>query len=175
MPIRPNMPLISLENVSFYYEKENPIIVNLNLSLFGKQKIVIVGRNGCGKSTLMQLIDQTLSPSCGLVRHEPLVKCRTFFQHSIEKLRESSTFDLTPIELLAKNTSDTNVTEEDIRKHLSRFGIRNELASKTPLRLLSGGQAVRVSFSLCTWPTSPQVLLLDEPTNRTILNFLYIM
>ena len=31
---------------------------------------------------------------------------------------------------------------------------------------MSGGQAVRVAFSLCTWPTSPHVLLLDEPTNH---------
>ena len=49
---------------------------------------------------------------------------------------------------------------------MSRFGIRNEVASRTPLKCLSGGQAVRVAFSLCTWPTSPHVLLLDEPTNH---------
>ena len=110
----------------------------------------------------MQLIDGTLSPSRGSVRHEPLVKCRTFFQHSVEKLRDPAFSDLTPIELLTKQS----VVEEDIRKHLSRFGIRNEVASRTTLKFLSGGQAVRVAFSLCTWPTSPHVLLLDEPTNH---------
>lgn len=57
-------------------------------------------------------------------------------------------------------------TEEDIRKHLARFGIRNETASKTPIRSLSGGQTVRVVFSTITWPSSPDVLLLDEPTNH---------
>ena len=149
------------------------------MSLFSKDRVVIVGRNGSGKSTIMQLIDLTLRPTRGLVRHEPLVKCKTFYQHSVEKLRDSSICDLTPIELLSKENSITNptaildsltssksITEEDIRKHLSRFGIRKEVASRTPLKCLSGGQAVRVAFSLCTWPTSPHVLLLDEPTNH---------
>lgn len=58
------------------------------------------------------------------------------------------------------------VTEEDIRKHLARFGIRNETASKTQIKCLSGGQTVRVVFSTITWPSSPDVLILDEPTNH---------
>jgi ATP-binding cassette, subfamily F, member 3 len=181
---RPNMPLISLENVTFSYgaSQEGIIIKNLNMSLFSRERVVILGRNGSGKSTIMQLIDLTLNPTRGVVRHEPLVKCKTFYQHSVEQLRDNSICELTPIELLWKqnkmnstasaldllnsDAASKSVTEEDIRKHLSRFGIRNEVASRTPLKCLSGGQAVRVAFSLCTWPTSPHVLLLDEPTNH---------
>lgn len=174
-------PLLSLENVSFEYVKGSPILVGVNLSLRGSQRVVLIGRNGCGKSTLMQLIDKSLKATTGTIRHEPLVKIESLSQHSVEALREESNRDLTPIELLSRKskalaeletassldpTSVKTIREEDIRKHLARFGIRNDTAARTTLKCLSGGQAVRVAFSLCTWPQSPDVLLLDEPTNH---------
>ena len=67
---RIDLPLISLENVSFSYEKNHPIVSNVNLTLFGKESVLILGRNRCGKSILMQLIGQSKSPTKITVRYE---------------------------------------------------------------------------------------------------------
>jgi len=56
------------------------------------------------------------------------------------------------------------VTELQARSSLGKFGISGP-AAVSPLRTLSGGQRVRVSFAYVTW-RHPQVLLLDEPTNH---------
>ncbi len=163
-----NMVLVSLENVSFAYTDKESIVSNVNLTLASNERVVIVGRNGSGKSTLMQLLDQTLVPSSGRIRFQPLVKIGSLLQHSVDGLRDAATRDLTPVQLLLSRYMpvESSKAEEEVRKHLSRVGIRNEVAGKSTMKSLSGGQAARVAFSLITWPVSPQVLVLDEPTNH---------
>lgn len=128
-----NLPLLSFENVSFAYIKDNQVLTGVTFSIRNKERLVFIGRNGCGKSTLMKLLDQTLKPSSGNVKQEPLVKIGSLMQDSIDKLREATTRDLTPIHLIAKQaesiaenqaavlTETKSITEEDIRKHLSRL------------------------------------------------------
>lgn len=130
-----NLPLLSFENVSFAYKKDNPILVNVTFSIRNKERLVFIGRNGCGKSTLMKLLDQSITPSSGNIKQEPLVKIGSLMQDSIDKLREVYTRDLTPIHLIAKQdeiladkhalaiSESKSITEEDIRKHLSRLFI----------------------------------------------------
>lgn len=56
--VRSNIPLISLENVSFKYSgSEINIIENINFCLRNGECVVLIGRNGCGKSTIMNLIN----------------------------------------------------------------------------------------------------------------------
>jgi len=163
-----DVSLVSLENASFAYTGQEPIVSNVNLILGSNERVVIVGRNGSGKSTLMQLLDQTLALSCGRVRCQPFVKVGSLLQHSVDSLRDSVTGDLTPVQLLLSRhmPEESSKAEEEARKHLSRVGIRNEVAGRSLMKSLSGGEAVRVAFSLITWPSSPQVLVLDEPTNH---------
>ncbi len=163
-----DVSLVSLENASFAYTGQEPIVSNVNLILGSNERVVIVGRNGSGKSTLMQLLDQTLALSCGRVRCQPFVKVGSLLQHSVDSLRDSVTGDLTPVQLLLSRhmPEESSKAEEEVRRHLSRVGIWNEVAGRSLMKSLSGGEAVRVAFSLITWPVSPQVLVLDEPTNH---------
>ena len=54
------MPLISLNGVSFSYEKNLPVIKNLSLSVESGEYIAIVGHNGSGKSTLAKIMNGLL-------------------------------------------------------------------------------------------------------------------
>lgn len=57
--------IISLDGVSFGYDPEHPILQNITLSISQGQWVSLVGPNGCGKSTLVKLLNALLPKSAG--------------------------------------------------------------------------------------------------------------
>ncbi|OQR88126.1 hypothetical protein ACHHYP_07548 [Achlya hypogyna] len=150
--------LLSVEQLSFGYDPAGPpMLKNITFNVHHGERVVLLGVNGTGKSTLIQLLQGRLTPRAGVVKLAPLVRMGALTQDAVEVLKEEAR---TPLALLAADTEDLG------RRHLARFGLRGSFVSDAPCHTLSGGQAIRLALGLITYPTSPQVLILDEPTNH---------
>ena len=62
--------MIKLENVSFSYFKNEPILKNINLEINDGECVVLLGPNGVGKSTLIKLILGELKPKSGSIYYD---------------------------------------------------------------------------------------------------------
>src|SRR5687768_4390486 len=69
------MLLIQTQNLHFKYEKSiNKIIENISFNINSSDKIGLIGKNGCGKTTLLQLILANLLPNSGLIYKKENIK-----------------------------------------------------------------------------------------------------
>lgn len=150
-------PSLTLFNITFGFDK-NTLFENVNLSLFENEKITIVGKNGVGKSTLLEIVMGYLKPISGEIKKDSRVRIGYYNQH----LSDILPGDKTPIEFLL--SQNKKLKEQDARKLLGNIGLSGELHMQL-LNTLSGGQRARVLLaSICAM--NPHILLLDEPTNH---------
>lgn len=150
--------LISFKDVTFNYTPTTPTIFEeLTFGIRKEDRIVFVGENGVGKSTLLKLIAEKLTPTSGTVTTNERLRIGYYDQHVSDALP----LDKTPIEyLLSVNGS---LTEHDVRKELGIIGLAGP-DHKRLIGKLSGGQKVRVAL-IQLMLDRPNMLLLDEVTN----------
>ncbi|KAG2491511.1 hypothetical protein HYH03_010088 [Edaphochlamys debaryana] len=151
-------PIIGFNDVSFGYPGGPTLFKNLNFGLDLESRFAIVGPNGIGKSTLLNLISGKLQPTQGNITRNSRVRLATFSQHHVDGLDLA----LTPLIIMSRAFPDAK--EPELRGHLSSFGIPATLAGQA-MYTLSGGQKSRVAFAKMTF-TKPHILLLDEPSNH---------
>ncbi|CAD7697954.1 unnamed protein product, partial [Ostreobium quekettii] len=151
-------PIVSFSDVDFNYPGGPTLFSGLNFGLDLESRCAIVGPNGIGKSTLLNLIAGALEPTVGYVQRNAKVRFATFSQHHVDGLDLA----LTPLQYMKKMFPDSK--EQVHRSHLGSFGISGDLALQA-MYTLSGGQKSRVALAKITWK-SPHVLLLDEPSNH---------
>ncbi|TIC11392.1 P-loop containing nucleoside triphosphate hydrolase protein [Wallemia mellicola] len=169
VPLRSSGDIVSLEKVSFRYSKLTPTVLSdVTLQITQNSRLGVIGANGQGKSTLLKLIIDELSPTVGsIVKHRQAV-IKQFSQHNVDELLVSGS-DENPISLLMQESA--GLTEQDVRAELGKFGVKGSKAM-TPLVCLSGGELSRVAFAKMLIGVTPHLLVLDEPTNH--LDFLTI-
>jgi ATPase subunit of ABC transporter with duplicated ATPase domains len=171
LPMAPDLrfpgPLVSLEGVTFRYpSSKGPVLQDINLVIHTGDRIGIVGLNGCGKSTLIKLLIESLKPSQGTASKHPRLRLGYYSQHAVEELQEKGLADpsATALSLLTKDV-EGELNEGEIRGLLGSLGLPGRTASDVPLCKLSGGQLVRLALALMLWK-SPQLLVLDEITTH---------
>lgn len=151
-------PYINLIDVTGGYGINN-LFQNINLCVESGEKITIVGKNGVGKSTLLQLISGNKSVSfSGEFEKNPNVIIGYYNQH----LTDILPLDKTPIEYLV--LSNPQIDDFSARKYLGSIGLEGQVHTRL-LSTLSGGQKARVALALIN-SIKPHILLLDEPTNH---------
>ena len=154
-PLSP--PLIALENISAGYE-DVTVLRDLNMRIDMDDRIALLGANGNGKSTLIKLLADKLSPQSGKLIKSRKLKIGYFAQHQTEELRP----DITAYDHL--NTLFPMAQESRLRAQLGRFGFVQSKAD-TKVSDLSGGEKARLLFCLMS-SGHPHLMLLDEPTNH---------
>jgi len=150
--------LISLKGVCFGYTEEQTLFKDLNFDIDMETRVALVGANGQGKTTFINLLSGALRPTEGYSIINPRLRSAKFSQHHIDQMD----LNLTPLEYLA--TLYPNKTENEYRSFLGRYGISGDIVFQTN-RTLSGGQKSRVIFAALSL-SQPHIMLLDEPTNH---------
>lgn len=154
--------IITLDHVDVGYEKGNPVLKDINLSISNDSRIALLGANGNGKSTLIKLISEKIAPMNGEIIKSKKLKIGYFAQHQSEELD----LDQTAFQVLSKK--DIDQPELKTRSILGKFGF-DKAKSDTKIEKLSGGEKTRLLFCLMSFE-SPNILLLDEPTNHLDLD-----
>jgi len=175
--------MIEIKNLSFSYEKNNEVLRKINLTFKIGEFIGIVGPNGCGKSTLINILCNVLQPQKGTI----LING--------QNLKELPQNELARLVAVVPQDSvfEFDFTAQEIvlmgrLPHLSRFqleGAEDMYLTKKAMKQtkcwqfrnkyiknLSGGEKQRVIVARALTQDT-DFLLLDEPTSHLDLNFQY--
>ncbi len=150
--------LIEAKDVSFSFQPGNPpLIEGFSLAIGKTDRIAVVGKNGKGKTTLLNLLAMELKPLKGAVNHHPKLQLGYFGQNNIRRLSPEKTVEE---EILAANPDLQRKTRTICG--IMMFDGDNALKK---VKVLSGGEKSRVLLGkLIVSPVN--LLLLDEPTNH---------
>jgi ATP-binding cassette subfamily F protein uup len=148
-----------------------PIVSDLSLRIMRGDRLGIVGPNGAGKTTLVNLIIGAMQPDSGTVRLGANLEMAT-----LDQLRENLDPEWTLAEALTGGRGDHVILSGQSRhvvSYMKDFLFSPE-QSRTPLKVLSGGERARVMLARALAKPS-NVLVLDEPTNDLDLETLDVL
>ena len=147
--------ILNVEHLSLGFD--NALVEDINFTVFGQNRIAIMGDNGSGKTTLLRIIMEDLLPLKGEIHFKRLVKIGYVDQHH---------FDVKGNETILENLLNEFPTlgEKALRNHLGKFNFCGDDYLKT-LDMLSGGEKMRLILAKIIL-RNYDMLLLDEPTNH---------
>lgn len=152
--------VVNFEHVDFAYEDGKQILSDFNLIMQNRDRIGIVGDNGVGKSTLLNLINGDLVPTAGVLDIGETVRIG-YFSQQIKNMDESKRV-INYLQEVADEVK-TTVGTTSITELLEQF-LFPRSTHGTQIAKLSGGEKKRL-YLLKILIEKPNVLLLDEPTN----------
>jgi len=146
---------IKVNNISFSYPNKEKLYNNLSFLINNKERFLIVGENGVGKSTLLKLIMGLLKPSDGNIWYGSKTDI-AYYAQELEFLDSKKT--------ILENIDCKDYSEKDLRTLLGSFLFFGDDVFKK-IEILSPGEKARVA--LCkVLLAKANLLILDEPTNH---------
>lgn len=162
--------MVRLEHIEKSFGK-NKVLKDVSLSIFRGEFLTVIGRSGCGKTTMLKLINGLLSPDAGKVS----VEGKDIAQTNLIALRRRIGYVIQNKGLFPHMTVEKNITyvprisgQKDKRANhalalqlLNLVGLEEEMVKRYPAEL-SGGQQQRVGIARAL-AAHPHILLMDEP------------
>jgi len=150
--------LLEARNVSFGYTPDNVLFRHINLTVKARDRFGVIGNNGKGKSTLLNVLSGGLTPVTGELKTHPDMKLGYFGQTNIQRLDPKLT-----IEQEIEHTNPA-LTRTQVRNICGTMMFGGDLALKK-VSVLSGGEKSRTLLGkILAHPSN--LLLLDEPNNH---------
>ena len=151
--------VLEAKNVAYYYD-DQPIIKAFSTTILRGDKVGVMGPNGCGKTTLIQVLLKELEPSEGRIRLGARVECAYF-----DQTREQLDPEKTVIENVTEGGDFLIINGKSRHAvgYLKEFLFTPD-QMRSPLKTLSGGEKNRLLLARLFMKPS-NLLVLDEPTN----------
>lgn len=146
---------LSVNNLTFGYNKDNLLYQNLTFDLTRGEKLLVVGENGIGKTTLLKLIMKILLPIEGTIFINDKTSIGYYAQEHEILDNEKTIID---------NFNEFNLRDFELRKVLGSFLFSGDDIYKK-VSILSPGERSRVALAKISLKGA-NTLLLDEPTNH---------
>jgi ATPase subunit of ABC transporter with duplicated ATPase domains len=160
--------LIKASKLSLGYD-DKPLFKDINFNLHEGERLRLHGRNGAGKSTIVQAImaevnDQPLASKCfdGIIEIEKGIKIG-LYEQEINKKYLTMTLSEAIENILREK--DLPVSQQNVKQLLSDYLFNPGSDGQMLVERLSGGQKARVQL-ISMLANDPQILILDEPTNH---------
>jgi cobalt/nickel transport system ATP-binding protein len=167
--------MIELDSVSYRYPESEFALKEISFTVSEQEKVVLLGANGCGKTTLLRILNGLIFPQEGSYRYgsEPVTEGRLkdrswsrrfrsevvlLFQHPEAMLFNPTVHDEIAYGLRQLGAEDL---DETVQRWAARLGVESHL--RRPPFQLSGGEKQKVCLAALL-ALEPRVLLLDEPT-----------
>ncbi|MBQ6736503.1 MAG: ABC-F family ATP-binding cassette domain-containing protein [Alphaproteobacteria bacterium] len=165
----PNKPfyskeLVQISNLGFGYGT-NRVFDGFDFSMYGGQRIRIIGKNGSGKSTLLKIICGDLKPESGTVKTFGKI---AYLNQDLSVLDRDKT--------IVENIMDiSDVLKHDAHAIAANFGFRGDASNKRA-SVLSGGELLKATLAaILGAENQPDLLILDEPTNNLEIKSIAIL
>jgi len=136
-----------------------------------KDRIGVVGRNGIGKSTLLDILTQSLNPTTGEVVHGSTLKIGYYTQHTNNLNNDNRIIE--EVKQIAEYVTLGTGEQVSVSKLLDMF-LFPPSVQHTPVAKLSGGERRRLQL-LKVLVSNPNFLILDEPTNDLDIDTLNVL
>jgi ATP-binding cassette subfamily F protein 3 len=165
----PGKVLIEAKDLSFSYsgKAEDELFSKLSFNVTKNDRIAIIGKNGKGKSTLLNVLGDILKPTQGSLKEHPSCLKSLYGQTNIERLHSSHTI------VNEITSANPKLSHTKIRQICGAMMFSGELADKK-INVLSGGEKSRVMLGkILAKPAN--LLLLDEPTNHLDMETIEIL
>ncbi len=153
----PTNDVLEVRNLSFAYNASQPLLRQVSFLINRGDRLVILGANGCGKSTLMKLMKGSLTPCEGHITLGDSIRIGYYDQENKSLHDDMTVFG----ELRAAFPQKTDF---ELRSTLALFLFGAEDIERQ-VGLLSGGERARLSLAKLVLQ-KVNLLLLDEPTNH---------
>jgi ATP-binding cassette subfamily F protein uup len=153
------MPLVALDHVSLAFG-HLPLLDEVTFQVDPGERVAVIGRNGTGKSTLLQILGGDLPPDSGTVLRQPGVRVARLVQDV------PLSADRTVAAVVGEGLGTLDIHDEWQREHQADMVMtRLSLPPDAIVDTLSGGWKRRVLLARAL-VGQPDLLLLDEPTNH---------
>ena len=150
--------IFEAKELGFGYNAQTPLFENISFALEKGKKIAIIGKNGKGKSTLLNYIAGELSEQQGEIYYHPSTQIAHFGQTNIERLNQDNTITQ------EIQSADMKIGFSTVKNIAGTMMFGGEDSDKK-VSVLSGGERSRVMLGKII-ATPANLLFLDEPTNH---------
>jgi len=150
--------LFRAEELGFGYNPDAPLFEHITFAMEKGKRLAIIGKNGKGKSTLLNYIAGEMNLQKGSLEYHPSTNFAHFGQTNIERLNTKHTI----VDEIASMSKEIGIPQA--RNIAGRMMFSGELGDKK-IDVLSGGERSRVMLGKII-ATPANLLFLDEPTNH---------
>ena len=153
-----NKTLVELSDIHFFYEESKKILSGFSMAVKSGEKIWLSGKNGSGKTTIINIVASKLVPQSGSIK----INCEEI--GIVDQKQDVLILEDTLLENIV--SSNDFILEEKAREIIQSTGFPLSIATRK-CSTLSGGERILASLIIVLLRlVPPEIIILDEPTNH---------